>query len=128
MFKKYMQDFADETGLEVHVCHYPRGTSKWNPIEHKLFSHISRSMQAKPLLSISYAVNAIASTTTKTGLSVKCEYDSREYSTGQTISDKDFKTIAIMRKRSLGTMNYYFLPKVPRLVPRARSRKFNPLV
>lgn len=118
MFKKYMQDLADETGLEIHISHYPRGTSKWNPIEHRLFSQISKSMQGKPLVSVDYAMKLIGNTKTKTGLSVRCQLDNAHYKTGQKISNKEFKAIPVMKKRSVRKLNYWFKPKVARKAPK----------
>ena len=118
MFKKYMQDLADETGLEIHISHYPRGTSKWNPIEHRLFSQISKSMQGKPLVSVDYAMKLIGNTKTKTGLSVRCQLDNAHYKTGQKISNKEFKAIPVMKKRSVRKLNYWFKQKVARKAPK----------
>jgi Rhodopirellula transposase DDE domain len=79
LFKVELQHLADEIGLPLRVCHYPPGTSKWNKIEHKLFCHITRTWRGKPLTSRETVVELIASTTTKTGLTVRCELDTRAY-------------------------------------------------
>ena len=88
MFKKYLADFALEAGLEIHVCHYPPGCSKYNKIERRLFSQISISMQGRPLASVSVFQKLIEHTLTSTGLKVQCALDENVYLKGQKISDK----------------------------------------
>jgi hypothetical protein len=82
LWKWELQQFADETGLEISVCHFPPGTSKWNKIEHRLFSFISQNWPGKPLISHEVIINLIAATTSKTGLAVKSELDSNTYPAG----------------------------------------------
>ena len=82
LFKIELQKLADETGLTLQVCHYPPGTSKWNKIEHRLFCHITENWRGTPLTSRLAVVELIASTTTKTGLTVRCELDTRTYPKG----------------------------------------------
>ena len=82
LFKVELQKLADETGLELQVCHYPPGTSKWNKIEHRLFCHITQTWRGKPLTSRLAVVELIAATTTKTGLRVHCELDLASLSEG----------------------------------------------
>ena len=77
-----LQKLADETGLEIAVCHLPPGTSKWNKIEHRLFSFISQNWRGKPLVSHEVIVNLIAATTTKHGLKVRCQLDTNSYPGG----------------------------------------------
>ena len=77
-----LQNLADETGLMLRVCHYPPGTSKWNKIEHRLFCHITQTWRGRPLISREAVVELIASTTTRAGLTVRCELDTRDYPKG----------------------------------------------
>ncbi len=95
LWKANLQKLADETGLEVHVSHFPPGTSKWNKIEHRLFCYISKNWEGKPLYDIETAVNLIGSTTTKKGLTVKCVVDRRVYEKGLKISDEEKDKINI---------------------------------
>ena len=89
LFKIELQKLADETGLTLRVCHYPPGTSKWNKIEHRLFCHITQTWRGKPLISRETVVELIASTTTRTGLTVRCELDTRDYPKGIKVSDAE---------------------------------------
>ena len=75
LWKKELQTLASETGMEIHVCHFPPGTSKWNKIEHRMFSHITKNWRAKPLESLKVIVNLIANTTTQKGLIIKVKAD-----------------------------------------------------
>ncbi|HBO36627.1 MAG TPA: hypothetical protein DD633_08795 [Sphaerochaeta sp.] len=77
-----MQLLSNETGLEIHVSHFPPGTSKWNQIEHHLFSHISKNWRGRPLVSLAVIISLIGSTTTKKGLRVRCGIDTNEYEKG----------------------------------------------
>ena len=81
--------------MEISICHFPPGTSKWNKIEHRLFSYISLNWRGKPLTSYEVVVNLIASTTTARGLEIKAELDRNIYEKGIKVSDKDFKQIII---------------------------------
>ena len=93
LFKVELQKLADETGLTLQVCHYPPGTSKWNKIEHRLFCHITQTWRGKPLTSRETVVELIASTTTKTGLTVRCELDTRIYPKGIKVDDEEMATL-----------------------------------
>jgi hypothetical protein len=95
LFKIELQKLADETGLTLQVCHYPPGTSKWNRIEHRLFCHITQTWRGKPLTSRETVVELIASTTTTTGLTVRCELDTRDYPKGIKVSDAEMMTLNI---------------------------------
>ena len=86
-WKVELQRFADKTGLTVVVSHYPPGTSKWNKVEHRMFSYISRNWEGKPLLSIENIISLIESTTTKTGLTIKCQLDTNKYELGSIVTD-----------------------------------------
>ena len=83
LWKLELQKLADETGLTITVCHYPPGTSKWNKIEHRLFCHITQNWRGRPLTSRLAIVELIAATTTKTGLTVRCELDENSYAKGR---------------------------------------------
>jgi hypothetical protein len=93
LWKKELAAFATDTGLMVTVCHMPPGTSKWNKIEHRLFSHISMNWAGQPLTSHEVAVNLIAGTTTRTGLTVRAERDTGTYPRGIKITDKEMKLL-----------------------------------
>src|SRR5205823_6724299 len=94
-WKYYLQRFSDETGLNVVVGHYPPGTSKWNKIEHRMFSFISMNWKGEPLVSFETVVNLISATTTRRGLRVKAVLDKRWYETGVKISDEQMKDLNI---------------------------------
>ena len=112
LWKLELQKLADETGLEISICHLPPGTSKWNKIEHRLFSFISQNWRGKPLVSHQVIVNLIAATTTKTGLRVRAEVDPAKYPKGVKVSDKDVAAIRIERDTFHGEWNYTILPRV----------------
>lgn len=86
-WKVELQNFADKTGLSVVVSHYPPGTSKWNKIEHRMFSYITKNWEGKPLVSVENIINLIESTTTRTGLSIKCQLDTNKYEIGSVVTD-----------------------------------------
>jgi hypothetical protein len=113
LFKVELQNLADETGLTLQVCHYPPGTSKWNKIEHKLFCHITQTWRGKPLISRETVVELIASTTTKTGLTVRCELDTRTYPKGIKVSDTEMATLNIQGDTFHPEWNYTISPRVP---------------
>jgi hypothetical protein len=113
LFKVELQNLADETGLTLRVCHYPPGTSKWNKIEHKLFCHITQTWRGKPLINRETVVELIASTTTKTGLAVRCELDTRLYPKGIKVSDEEMATLNIKGDTFHPEWNYTILPRVP---------------
>lgn len=95
LWKKELQGFADKYGLNVYVCHFPPGTSKWNKIEHRMFSAISMNWRGKPLVSLEVVVNLISNTTTKTGLKIKASINKNEYKLGEKVHDKDFAELNI---------------------------------
>lgn len=107
LWKKDLAKLAQETGLEIWVSHFPPGTSKWNKIEHHLFGYITRNWAVKPLVDIETVVELIGSTTTKTGLKVKCVVDRHEYPTGQKVSDEEMADINITHCEKLLKCNYY---------------------
>lgn len=97
--------FAQETGLEIHVSHFPPGTSKWNKVEHRLFCFITKNWQGKPLIDINTTVNLISSTKTKNGLKVRCVVDENKYEIGETVSDQ-YDKINIVRDETNPQWNY----------------------
>ncbi len=110
-WKLELQKLVDETGLEISVCHLPPGTSKWNKIEHRLFSFISQNWRGKPLISHAVIVNLIAATTTKTGLKVECALDTREYPTGIVVTDAELAQVNLKRHDFHGEWNYTISPR-----------------
>ena len=110
LWKTELQNFADKTGLMVEVSHFPPGTSKWNKIEHRLFSFISKNWRGRPLESLEIVVNLIASTTTKTGLKVHCGVDKTIYETGIKVTDEELKNVRLVPDDFHGEWNYIILP------------------
>ncbi len=110
LWKVEVQNFADETGLCIAVCHYPPGTSKWNAIEHRMFSHITQNWRGRPLISHETIVNLIANTTTKSGLTIQCQLDTQSYPKGIKISDKELATVDLERYDFHGEWNYTIRP------------------
>ena len=106
LWKAQVAKFAEATGLEVHISHFPPGTSKWNKIEHRLFCYISKSWAGQPLVNIETVIDLIGSTTTKHGLKVKCVLDSNLYATGIKVSDEDYDRIDIERIDPMKYWNY----------------------
>ena len=111
LWKLKLQDLAQFTGLTIHVCHFPPGTSKWNKIEHRLFSFISSNWRGEPLVDYETIVNLISNTKTSKGLTVKCRLDRRKYPIGKKVSDEIFKKIKIKKNKFHGEWNYSILPK-----------------
>jgi hypothetical protein len=111
LFKIELQKLADETGLTLQVCHYPPGTSKWNKIEHRLFCHITQNWRGRPLISRETMVELIASTTTKAGLTVKCEIDTRDYPKGIKVSDAEMLALNIKGDTFHPEWNYSISPR-----------------
>jgi len=110
-WKVGIQDFSDETGLIISVCHFPPGTSKWNKIEHRLFSVITQNWRGRPLISLETVVNLIGSTKTETGLKVKCDIDTSLYPTGLKISDEQMEQLRIHPNEFHGEWNYTITPR-----------------
>src|SRR6267378_2257819 len=101
---------VDELGVPITVCHLPPGTSKWNKIEHRLFSFITGNWRGKPLVSHQVIVQLIAATTTKTGLKVRCELDQNTYPAGIKVSDADIEAVNLTRHDFHGEWNYTVSP------------------
>jgi len=110
MWKYQLQQFADRTGLEIEVSHFPRGTSKWNKVEHRLFCYISKNWEGKPLIDVQTAVNLIGATRTTTGLEVICVRDDTEYQLKKKVSDDDFDSIMLFDIPPFKEWNYRILP------------------
>lgn len=115
LWKKEIQELANEINMEISICHFPPGTSKWNKIEHKLFSYISLNWRGKPLTSYEVVVKLIGSTKTNKGLMVFSELDENTYEKGIKVLDKDFKRINILKDNFHGEWNYTILPQPARL-------------
>jgi Rhodopirellula transposase DDE domain len=111
LWKVELAAFAAETALEVTVCHLPPGTSKWNKIEHRLFSHISMNRRGRPLETHETVVQLIAATTTRTGLAVQAELDDHNYPKGTKISNKQMASLPLTRHDFHGEWNYTLQPK-----------------
>lgn len=128
--------FADESGLTLSVCHFPPGTSKWNKIEHRLFSFISSNWRGEPLRDYETIVNLITRTTTAKGLTVTCRLDRRKYPTGSKVTAKDLEQVNLYPDKFHGEWNYVIKPHAIRkasicylyLFPRPKLRMMNGLV
>jgi Rhodopirellula transposase DDE domain len=130
LWKRELQGLADELGLDIAVHHLPPGTSKWNKIEHRLFSFISLNWKAQPLVSYRVIVDLIGATTTETGLTVRCELDPSAYPKGIVVSDQDMASLNITYDAFHGEWNHTLHPTNPpvravnsgsRLIPTAES-------
>jgi transposase len=113
LWKVELQKLADETGIEITVCHLPPGTSKWNKIEHRLFSFISQNWRGKPLVSHEVIVQLIAATTTKHGLRVRSQLDTNTYPAGVKVSKKEMASLNLHRDQFHGEWNYSIHPHAP---------------
>ena len=111
-WKYELQQFSNDTGLEIMVSHYPPGTSKWNKIEHRMFCYISKNWQGQPLVDIETVISLISSTKTEKGLSITCQLDKKIYETGHKISDKEFAMLNIIPCEVLGNWNYIIRPQI----------------
>ena len=111
LWKYELQRLADELGMTITVCHLPPGTSKWNKIEHRLFCRITQNWRGKPLVSYQTIVQLIASTTTRTGLNVKCAIDPNTYPAGVKVSDEDMAAISLTPHTFHGEWNYSIAPR-----------------
>jgi hypothetical protein len=110
LWKLELQQLSNELGIPIRVSHFPPGTSKWNKIEHRLFSHISMNWRGRPLVSHEVIVNLIAATTTRQGLQVRAELDPRLYPKGIKVTDEAFSAIRVVRDEFHGEWNYTILP------------------
>ena len=112
MWKYQLQQFADRTGLEIEVSHFPPGTSKWNKIEHRLFCYISKNWEGKPLVDVKTAIDLIGSTRTNAGLKVICIRDDTEYKLAKKVTNKEFESIKIEKILPFVSWNYKILPRL----------------
>jgi Rhodopirellula transposase DDE domain len=111
LWKVELQKFADESGLSLSVCHFPPGTSKWNKIEHRLFSFITSNWRGEPLMDYETIVNLIAGTTTTKGLKVTCRLDRRKYRTGRKVTKDEMKQLYLHPDKFHGEWNYAIKPR-----------------
>jgi len=110
LWKLELQKLSDETGLAITVCHFPPGTSKWNKVEHRLFSFISSNWRGEPLRDYETVVGLIAGTTTAKGLKVSCRLDHRKYPVGRKVTDEEFAQVNLKPERFHGEWNYTIRP------------------
>jgi hypothetical protein len=111
LWKVSLQELADELDMKLFVCHFPPGTSKWNKIEHRLFSFIAQNWRARPLVSLEVIVNLIATTKTRTGLNVKAAIDTNHYPTKIKVTDEQFGKLRLKRHKFHGEWNYTLSPR-----------------
>lgn len=111
LWKKCLQQWADQTGLGVTVCHFPPGTSKWNKIEHRMFCQITKNWRGTPLISHEVIIQLIASSSTKTGLRIQAELDPAIYQKGLRVSDSEMAALSIIPSEFHGDWNYHFNPR-----------------
>ena len=113
LWKRELQALANELGLSITVCHLPPGTSKWNRIEHRLFSFITQNWRGKPLVSYQTIVQLIGATTTRTGLKVQCAIDDARYPAGVKVSDAEMADLKLTPHAFHGEWNYTIEPRPP---------------
>jgi hypothetical protein len=118
LWKTQLQDLVDETGLEISVCHFPPGTSKWNKIEHQMFCHITENWRGRPLVSHEVIINLISSTTTVKGLTIQASLDTNRYPKGIKVTKEALRGLRIQPAKFHGEWNYTVLP-------REKARKLN---
>ncbi len=111
LWKTQVQEFADEIKIPIEISHFPPGTSKWNKIEHRMFSQISKNWRGRPLETLAIIVNLISSTTTDTGLRIKCGVDTSIYQSGIKVSDEELETVNLVKNDFHGEWNYTIFPR-----------------
>lgn len=111
LWKVELQKLANELTMTIHVSHFPPGTSKWNKIEHRMFSFISRNWRGRPLIDRATVLNLIGNTTTKTGLEIQAALDENTYETGINISDEELAQVNLQKDEFHGDWNYTILPQ-----------------
>ena len=114
LWKTELQRLANALHLTIHVSHFPPGTSKWNKIEHRMFSFISKNWRGRPLLDRVTVVNLIGNTKTKTGLTITARLDAKRYEKGRRVSDQALRRVNLQRDPFHGEWNYSILPRSPR--------------
>ena len=112
LWKLELQKLANQTGLKIHIRHFPPGTSKWNKIEHRLFSYISKNWRGKPLISRETVVNLIGNTTTDTGLTVMAVLDENDYEKGKEVSSEEIASLNIKGDAFHPEWNYTISPQI----------------
>jgi hypothetical protein len=112
LWKVALHELASQLGLAIDVCHFPPGTSKWNKIEHRMFSHITQNWRGRPLVSHEVVINLIANTTTKTGLRIQAELDAGIYPTGIKVSNQELDAVNLKRAKFHGEWNYTLMPHI----------------
>ena len=112
LWRVELQRLADQAGLQIRVCHFPPGTSKWNKIEHRMFSFMSLNARGKPLETLEVIINLIAATTTTMGLKIYAQLDDREYEKGVEVTDDQLAAVNITREPFHGEWNYTVIPAV----------------
>ena len=112
LWKVKLQELSNELGLTLKISHFPSGTSKWNKIEHRLFSFISKNWRGKPLVSLAVIVDLISATTTETGLTVKCVVDQNEYKKGIEVSNEELEKVNLLKDDFHGEWNYSIAPRL----------------
>jgi len=110
LWKVTLQELADKSGLRISVCHFPPGTSKWNKIEHRMFSHITENWRGHPLRDLGVIVNLIGNTTTEKGLKIKAKLDTRKYKTGIKVTNEELTNVKLKKDPFHGEWNYTILP------------------
>lgn len=110
LWKVALQDLATDVGLQIRVCHFPPGTSKWNKIEHRMFSHITQNWRGRPLVSHEVIINLIANTATQQGLIIQAELDTGIYPTGIKVSDQELALVNLVPENFHGDWNYTIAP------------------
>lgn len=110
LWKVALQELANKLGMPIHVHHFPPGTSKWNKIEHRMFSHITRNWRGRPLVSHEVIIALIANTTTQAGLKIRAELDTGQYPTGLSVTDAELAALNLKRADFHGDWNYTLLP------------------
>ncbi len=115
LWKRELQRFSNETHLEIHLCHFPPGTSKWNKIEHQMFSFVTQNWRGHPLDSVATIVNLISNTTTTHGLHIETSVDTHQYEKGITVSDQEMNALNIKKAKFHGEWNYKIRPQKNRV-------------
>ena len=110
LFKMQLQDFSNQSNLEIHVSHLPSGTSKWNKIEHRMFCYITSHWRGQPLIDIETVIQLIGTTTTTSGLKIICQRDDNKYELGKKVADEDFSKINIEKNEFAPNWNYIITP------------------
>lgn len=106
LWKIELQKLADETGLDITVCHFPPGMSKWNRIEHRMFSYITMNWRGKPLRSYETIIELVGNTRTKNGLKISADIDKGIYEKGKVVTDEDLEKVNLIRDEFHGNWNY----------------------